>query len=110
MLKTKYFLFFLSVYITSFCFSQDTLIITDQTSDGWQCLEPYTSYYYSENDTLSIDEIIAKPNSYEFKKLEGNIINDVQFTDYWCWVKLEFESWKAGFEQIDDVCVMGVRV
>ena len=92
MLKTKYFLSFLYVYITSFCLSQDPLLITDQTSDGWQYLEPYTSYYYSENDTLTIDGILANPTAYEFRKLEGNIVNDEQFTDRWCWVKLEIEN------------------
>ena len=25
-------------------------------------------------------------------------------------IQSEFETWKDGFDQIDDVCVMGVRV
>ena len=92
----RYLLTIISLFITSFCISQNHLIISDDTDNGWQYRVPYSSYYYSENDTLSIDSILAHPKAYEFKKSEGNIINDEHYTDRWFWVKLEIEN-KSNF-------------
>ncbi len=92
----RYLVFIFLLAFGNLSLTQVPLKITDSTDNGWQYLEDHSSYYYSENDTLTIDGILANPDAIEFKKLIGDEVNDKHYTEEWCWLKLEINN-KSNF-------------
>jgi len=92
----RYLVFIFLLAFGNLSLTQVPLKITDSTDNGWQYLEDHSSYYYSENDTLTIEGLLADPTAIEFKKLIGDEVNDKHYTEQWCWVKIQIEN-KSNF-------------